>query len=288
MSHNNGFHHFEASLRSEQEKFDRQAFQFRHLLADHPLFKIPRLVQLVLSQPSNELYFDQGDASIDQRWNAMPPKTLSLDQAIQKIEEAKAWIIINHAERRDPEYRELLDKALDEILIGSHLEHQIKSREVIIFVSSPRRVTTYHIDRECNFLLQVAGEKTIYIFDRDDRQILAEEEIEQFWSRDNNAARYKPQHQERAQAFHLTPGDGVHIPVNCPHWVQNGDQVSVSVSINFQFHDRVRANIYRMNYLMRKAGFDPTPPGRVGWKDSLKGVAMTPLVEGRRLIRRVN
>jgi hypothetical protein len=277
---------FEESLRDAQDRFDRQAFQFRHLLAEHPLFKIPRLVELVLSRPANEFYFDQGDAAIDQRWNSMPAKTLSLEQAIYKIEQAKAWIIINHAER-DPQYRQLLDRALDEILAGSGLERHVKSREVIIFVSSPGRVTTYHIDRECNFLLQIAGDKTIYVFDRNDREILTEEEVEQFWSQDNNAAKYKPQYQERAMAFHLTPGTGVHIPVNCPHWVKNGDKVSVSVSINFQFHDRFRANIYRMNYLMRKAGLRPTPPGQAGWKDSLKGMAMTPLVEGRRMVRRV-
>jgi len=276
---------FEASLRDAQDKFDRQAFQFRHLLADHPLFKIPRLVELVLSRPASEFYFDQGDAAIGQRWNAMPPKTMSLEQAIYQIEQAKAWIIINHAER-DPQYRQLLDQALDEILAGSPLEHEIKTREVIIFVSSPGRVTTYHIDRECNFLLQIAGDKTIYVFDRDDREILSEQEVEQFWSQDNNAAKYKPQYQDRAMAFHLTPGTGVHIPVNCPHWVKNGDAVSVSVSINFQFYDRSRANIYRMNYLMRKAGLNPTPPGRAAWKDALKGAAMTPLVEGRRLLRR--
>jgi hypothetical protein len=281
----NGFHYFEQGLRDYRPKFNRQPFQFQHSLAGHPLFELPRLVELVLSRPSQDFYFDQGEASVGQRWGSMPAKTLSLPEAIQKIEHAQAWIVINHAERA-PEYRQLLDQALDEVLGDWEFRNQIKSREVIIFVSSPRRVTTYHIDRECNFLLQVSGEKTVYIFDRDDREILTEREIEQFWSRDNNAAQYKPQYQDRALAVPLTSGTGVHIPVNYPHWVQNGDCVSVSVSINFQFHDRTRANIYRMNYALRQLGLDPTPPGRVAWKDSLKGLAMTPLVAGGRVLRR--
>lgn len=277
--------YFEASLRDARDRFDRETFKFRHFLTDQPLFRIPRVLELVLSRPANEFYFDHGEARIDQRWGSMPPKTLTVDEAIRKIEEAKAWVVINHAER-DPKYRELLDDTLNEILADSPLRRFIKSREVIIFVSSPRRITTYHIDRECNFLLQIAGDKMVHVFDRNDPQILSEEEAEVFWSRDNNAAVYKPQHENRARVFHLTPGTGVHMPVNFPHWVQNGDEVSVSVSINFQFHDWYRANVYRMNYLLRRAGLHPTAPGRVAWKDSLKGLAMIPLVEGRRLLRR--
>lgn len=281
----NGQHYFNDDLTQFTDKIDRQRFQFTHALAGHPLFQLSRIVEFVLSRPSQEFYFDQGEARVGQRWNAMPPKSLTLKEAIERIEQAQAWIVINHAER-DPEYKQLLDQTLDQLLAGWDHKDQIKSSEVILFVSSPKRVTTYHIDRECNFLLQIAGEKTIYIFDRDDREVLPEEEIEQFWAIDNNAAKYRPQFQDRALAFRLTPGTGVHIPVNCPHWVKNGDSISISVSINFQFHDRVRGNIYRVNHALRKLGLNPTPPGRMAWKDSLKGAVMTPLVTGRRLIRR--
>jgi len=277
---------FDEGLQAAREQFDRQPFLFRHFLSEHPLFQIPRLVEVVLSRPDSESYYDQGDAEIGQRWNAMPPKTMSLEQAVRRIQEAKAWIALKHAEQ-DPAYRELLDRALSEILPGSWLERYVKSREVIIFVSSPDRVTTYHIDRECNFLLQITGDKLIYVFDRNDRQVLSEEEIELFWSQDNNSARYRPDIQDHAQIFHLTPGTGLHIPVNFPHWVRNGKSVSVSVSINFQFHDRFRANIYRMNYMMRRLGLNPVPPGRTPWKDSLKATVATPVVELRRMARRL-
>ncbi len=282
----NGHHYFSKSLQQANHKFNQQPFQFTHFLTDHPLFELPRLVDLVLSRPSRDFYFDQGDARVEQRWNSMPPKTLTIKQAMEQIERAKAWIVINHAER-NPEYRHLLDQALDELLAGWKFKNQIKSREVIIFVSSPHRVTTYHIDRECNFLLQIAGEKTIYIFNRDDREILTEQEIEEFWAIDNNAAKYKREYQHRALAVRMTPGTGVHIPVNCPHWVQNGDGISVSVSINFQFKDWTRANIYRTNYFMRRLGLNPIPPGRSDWKDSLKGFGLIPVVTGHRLIRQI-
>ena len=100
--------------------------------------------------------------------------------------------------QNDPEYRVLLDRGLAEIKehIGPGIDSQIMVEDIIIFVTSPKRVTTYHIDRECNFLLQIKGTKTMYVFDRDDRDVLPEEEIERFWTVDNNAAAYKPHLQD--------------------------------------------------------------------------------------------
>ena len=138
----------------------------------------------------------------------------------------------------------------------------MRSKEGIIFVTSPSRVTAYHIDRECNFLVQLRGSKHISIFDRNDREVLPEVERERFWTVDNNAAVYKPDLQNRASVFEMKPGTGVHIPVNAPHWVQNGNNVSITFAITFQFHDHVLADVYRTNYYLRKMGLAPVPPGR--------------------------
>ena len=42
----------------------------------------------------------------------------------------------------------------------------MKKCDALIFVTSPNRITPYHIDRECNFLMQVSGSKTISIHNR--------------------------------------------------------------------------------------------------------------------------
>jgi hypothetical protein len=168
---------------------------------------------------------------------------------------------------------------------GLNLERVMKVQEVIIFVTSPKRITTYHIDRECSLLLQIRGDKHISIFDRNDREVLSEEEIERFWSVDHNAPRYKPELQNHATVYELKPGNGVHIPVNCPHWVQNGDNISVSLNVNFQYRDTMRANLYRLNYLLRKMGMQPTPPGVSRGKDKFKSVAVLPAVWAKNISR---
>jgi len=181
---------------------------------------------------------------------------------LERIENSGAWVLFRSVQR-DAEYRVLLDHGLAEIksYLGPTIDSQILVEDVLIFVASPKRVTTYHIDRECNFLLHIRGTKTIHVFDREDREVLPEEELERFWSVDFNAAVYKPQLQHRAISYKLAPGIGVHIPVNCPHWIENDDNVSISLSLNFQLRERLRANIYRANFLLRQLGFHPTPPG---------------------------
>jgi hypothetical protein len=117
--------------------------------------------------------------------------------------------------------------------------------------------------------------------------VLPEEEIERFWTIDNNAPIYKPHLQERAITYKMVPGNGVHIPVNCPHWLQNDDNVSVSLSVNFQFKDQLRANAYRANFWLRKLGLKPTPPGISPILDSIKSQAVRPILLAARAYNRL-
>ena len=132
-----------------------------------------------------------------------------------------------------PEYAELLNQCMSEIeaLSGRDIAPLMKLKNAIIFINSPNRISSYHIDRECNWLLQIAGRKTVHIFDKNDRTVIPDEEVERFWVADNNSAIYKPQYEDRATLVELSPGDGVHIPVGSPHWVKNGNEVSISLSI---------------------------------------------------------
>jgi hypothetical protein len=276
---------FEGSSKIFRERFNRASFAFSHRLADHPLFQLPALIELAKSMPTGDLYYDAGDIRIDQRWDRTPPCQMSFEELIDRIENSGAWIIIRRA-RRNPEYAELLDQGLAELqdLTGGALPVKMMKRDAMVFITSPKRVTPYHIDRECNFLLQIQGEKVIHIFDRYDRDVLPEEELERFWTLDNNAAVYKEQYQDRARSYDLKPGMSVHIPVNAPHWVKNSGEISVTLSLNFQFGDANLADIYRVNHYIRKTGRVPLPPGRSRLLDAVKGAALGPLLKvGRKL-----
>lgn len=254
--------------------FNQRSFEIRHGLVANSLLALPRLVELAKetagARPA-DVYFDAGDVGVGQRWEDAPKLTDPVNAVIERIETANAWIILRRA-NYDPEYGALMAALLREVsaAAGARAAEHVAGREMILFIASPRRVTSYHIDRECSFLFQVRGTKEISIFDQTDRDVLPEDEIERFWTVDSNAARYKPHLQGRAKTLLLRPGDGVHIPVNAPHWLRNGDAVSVSVNINVVHAGRERANIYRANHYIRRLGFSPTPPRQSRVLDAVK------------------
>ena len=256
--------------------FDRRSFSFAHRLAGHPLFEPERLLQLAreMAKDPRDVYYDAGPVRVDQRWDQTGVCDLPLEYLLERIETAGAWVVLRRAEKI-PAYAELLDACMNEIetLAGRDLRGAIKLRNAIVFVNSPNRISSYHIDRECNCLLQIRGTKTVSVFDRYDREVLPEREIERFWTVDNNSAIYRPQFEERALKVALEPGKGVHIPVNAPHWVQNGPEVSVSLSINFHYRDALLADVYRANYWLRRAGFAPSPPERSAAASRMKAGA---------------
>jgi hypothetical protein len=255
-------------------RFDQREFAFMHRLADDPLFEPGRLLAIArqMAQDPNDVYYDAGSIGIGQRWDQTPVCDQTVEELLERIETADAWILLRKVDKH-PAYAALLDACIAEIeeRVGRDLGNVMKVRNALIFINSPHRISTYHIDRECSLLLQIRGTKTVSVFNRNDRDVLPEQEIERFWTVDNNAAVYKPDLEHRAVQFTLTPGCAIHIPVNAPHWVKNGPAVSVSLNINFHYKDVLLADVYRANHWLRRMGLHPTPPRRSPLVDGVKG-----------------
>jgi hypothetical protein len=266
------------------ENFNKLPFEIEHSLASDPRFELSRLVKLARDVAGrNDPHRPTGDAAclLGKQDPGRPMLegakiTLDVAEAIHQIETANAWIVLKHVER-DPDYREILESCICDLLrlTGKEMRRQIKWFEAILFVSSPGRATPYHIDRECSWLLQIAGDKEIHLFNRQDREVTPNEELERFWTLDNGAGTYKPQFESRAMVYKLRPGTGVHIPVNTPHWLRNGKKISISLNVNFVFHDSMLGNIYRANYYMRKRGLHPAQPGTNPVSDRIKSAVFS-------------
>src|SRR5882724_8054767 len=193
-----------------RENFDKRSFEVTHWLSTHPLLQLPKLLELAertVQERPEDLYYDMGEVRPGQRWDEIPQARFSAVDAMRQLETSGAWFIFRHTQR-DPAYRKLFEDGLREIreLAGDNAEVQTRQEDIIIFVTSPNRVTPYHMDRECNFLLQISGSKMLHVFDREDRDILPEAEVERFWAVDNNAPVYRPQFQNRATSYHMTAG----------------------------------------------------------------------------------
>lgn len=101
-----------------------------------------------------------------------------------------------------------------------------------IFLSSPHAISSYHTDREQNFLVHLHGVKTVHVFPR--RLGLAQEIlVAMFRARKGIHFEYDSMLESTATEFVLQPGNTLYVPRNFPHWVDNGAEVSMSLSINF-------------------------------------------------------
>ena len=74
--------------------------------------------------------------------------------------------------------------------------------------------------------------------------------------------------------------------MTAPHWVQNGDEVSISLSVTFRSESSVReAELYRLNKRLRALGIEPSPIGRTPSRDHAKYFIARAERAGRRLLR---
>jgi Cupin-like domain len=251
--------------------FNRAPFLIRHRLASHPLFSLQRLIELANRLPEEKVKYNGADISVATGLYEGPRTGLSIQETIRQIEECRSWMVIKNVEL-DPEYRQLLDRCMDEV---QHFSEPIYPgmfrREGFIFISSPGSVTPFHMDPEHNFLLQIRGKKQINIWDSKDRSVLSEITLEKYFSEVDRQIAFKEEYQQKASIFELTPGTGLHFPVVAPHWVRNGDEVSVSFSITFRTPASERRRVvYCVNAGLRGKGLNPTPPGASVFRDLAK------------------
>jgi hypothetical protein len=250
-------------------------FLFRHSLGKLQEFQADYIRRLAVkfAEEDRPMYCGAGKTAVDGSFDGdgseenYTPRTaldnLTTAQLLLKLPKISAL----------PEYQKFLGGYLDQILEMSGLSAHGYSdrRSISVFMATPGKVTPYHIDGELNYLCQITGTKKVWVVDGRDRELVTEEELEKFWRGDGQAAYYKELCLERAYCFTLQPGTGVHIPINYPHWVENGSELSISVSLNFHPAYYRKGAVHRFNSYLREWGLNPTPPGKNALLDEMKG-----------------
>ncbi len=244
------------------ECFDRKPFFISHRLCEHPLFDLERLLKLAQTLPEKHIEYNAGTLPVNQDQKLTPRNGLSVAETVRRIRECKSWMVLKWVEY-DPAYRALLEQCLSEVRQHSDaIRPGMCQPQAFIFLTSPGSVTPYHIDPEHNFLLQVRGSKIVRLFNGNDPTILSHEELEKFYGARQRNFALREENRDRCWTYDLQPGLGLHFPVTFPHWVQNGDDVSVSFSITFRTPDLDRRRaVYAFNHRLRQWGGQPTPYG---------------------------
>jgi hypothetical protein len=252
-------------------QFERKPFAISHTLVNHPLLQLPRVVELAMSMPEQNVEFSSAVVPLHQDYLKTPKNGLSLAETLHQIEKCNSWMVLKKVES-DPEYMQLLLECLEQLRpYAEEIAPGMCKPEAFIFVSSPHAVTPYHCDPEHNFLLQVRGEKQMAVFDRDDAEVVSQQSLEGKVTGAHRNLPFNEQMHDHETLFEMRPGVGIHVPMYCPHWVRVGPEVSVSFSITFRSRNSARREaVLRMNSRLRSRGLTPTPPGKQLLNDELK------------------
>jgi hypothetical protein len=258
-----------------ERHYDRATFGFRHDLSAHPLLSLASLKELTHRLGPAHVYWSNGAVNFDDRWEKGADDRRSPGEIMDGIE-ASASLVMLRSVVNDPIVGPLMRDVLTQLvaLVGPKLRDDIICARATILIASPHRITPYHIDADVNFLMQIAGSKLFCVHDGTDRTVITDAELEAYFAGDANAAIYREARRQDARHYALGPGDGAHVPALTPHWAENGDEVSIAISFNFDLRSAHRvAAIHKINRRLRQIGGHPTGPRMHGPWDGLKHAA---------------
>jgi hypothetical protein len=255
--------------------FDSAPFEFRHRLHEHPAFQLSALLEAAARISANpatasKSHFESG-APDRNAWFGARPEGQTLIDALASIESGKNWVILKRI-HEDATYGRILNTIVEELsqVAGVDLASVYYDPTMTIFITSPGRITPYHMDGETNFLAQIHGTKLCYIYDGNNESVLSPQQLEQYWTGNLPKINY-PEHLPQGHwQYTLAPGNGVFNPAIFPHWLQNGPDVSISVSMNFKRRRNAAIGAHRTNHFLRRVGLAPTPAGKSASLDRAK------------------
>jgi len=227
--------------------------RLKHRLHEHELFSRPALAQLIEAAPrSNYMLIETGRPNERKLWREGEISGLAGDKVIEAIAGGRIWLNLLRVNEIDPRYGELLDE------IFAELEDRVPGLATFkringILISSPRAQVYYHFDTADQTLWQIAGSKRVYLYPPAP-PFLTPESLENVILYNNETGiRYEPWYEDYATWMELKAGEMAQWPLNMPHRIENDDELSVSMTIEYFTTDiRRRMFVNGANGLLRE------------------------------------
>ncbi len=251
---------------ASQQLFARMYPENPHVLAHRlgcdPRLELEGLAQLAGQLPPNAIEYNRGNLPI-----GVADKPVgngrTIEDTIRHIATSDSWAVLKNIEQV-PAYRELLLDLLEELrpVIESRTGAML-TPQGFVFISSPDAVTPYHFDPEHNILLQLKGSKVMTQFPAGDPELAPDTVHESYHLGGPRELGWRDAMLAAGTEFALAPGDAVYVPVMAPHFVRNGPDSSISLSITWRSEwSYAEADARCFNAALRRFGMNPRPPGR--------------------------
>ena len=143
----------------------------------------------------------------------------------------------------------------------------------VLYVGAPGSQAPVHTDRHHNLFLHLRGVKKFVVGCYEDpaRQLAAVEDV--FSGR---SPRPEPSELERVTTHTLRAGDGLYVPPDTFHWIENGDYTTASVNCAWTTAaTELAIVVHTANSLLRRLGLRPGPPGRHPTIDRVKASGLS-------------
>ncbi len=233
--------------------------RLRHSLHQHELFSRPALAELIEKAPkSNYMLIETGRPNERKLWREGEIGGIGGDQVIEAIGRGRIWLNLLRVNEIDPRYGKLLDE------IFAELEGRVPGLKTFkringILISSPRAQVYYHFDTAGQTLWQIHGSKRVYLYPPAP-PFLTPESLENVILYNNETGiKYEPWYEDYATSMTLNSGEMAQWPLNMPHRIENDDELSVSMTIEYFTADiRRRMFVNGANGILReKLKLDP-------------------------------
>ena len=253
-----------------EEAIGRNEFELSHTLADHPLLTLEALAELTDGLPSGAVERHVGDQPVLLPGGA-PHLSGRPSETVRTIASSGCWVVLWNLEQV-PRYKRLMDDVLDEVMpFVPKREEGMLRRECFLFLSAAQSVTPVHFDPEHNFLLQIRGTKDTHV-GRFPSRAWENRELDRYY---DGGHRNLEQIPPDSHTFVMKPGSGCYIYLWAPHWVQNGPDASVSLSVTFRTGRSQRhENASLFNHRLRRHGLTPRHAGDSRHVDWVKAAAV--------------
>lgn len=251
------------SLRDLDALYPVSPGRLSHQLHDHALLSLDALAALGEALEPSRVEYNRAKLPIGIAPEDIPANGLGIGETIRTIDSNESWAVLKNIETV-PAYRYLLIdllRQLDSVVVPK--TGPMLTPQGFIFVSSPGSMTPLHFDPEHNILMQLRGTKVMNVLPASDERFAPLADHERYHSGGHRNLAWHDNFAAAVTPVALAPGDAVHMPVMAPHYVQNGDAVSISLSITWRSEWSYReAEAHAANRWLRRFGISGAMPPR--------------------------
>lgn len=232
--------------------------RLNHRLAETGLFTDEALARLIDETPRERVTICTMDENPkpEVRWIAGDAHDLDGAALVAAAKKGHLWVSPRSAMTRHPTYRAVFDQLMAEFSKSTGM--RVLSADAAVLISSAKMGIFFHVDPAETMLWHIRGTKTILVYPPRE-EIVTERALEAILLKETlSDLPWRPEMETLAVPVTLTPGQAVSWPIHSPHRVLNGDDLNVSISIEYTTPRSMLANgvFYTNGVLRRRLGLD--------------------------------